>query len=112
MKTLRWAASVKHDNPTHKQVLVALAIHDGRKGCFPSINRLIECTALGRSTIIRAIAQMEELGLIHAMREKGKSTHYLFNMGWSGSAATAPVTSATAAPVTSAANVLPLRAGG
>jgi len=112
MRTFWWAWGVKHDNPTHKTVLLALAAHDGSKGCFPSITRLSEGTALGRSTIIRAIVQMEELGLICAIREKGKATKYLFNKAWSGSAAPALVGSAAAELVTSAANVLPMTPGG
>jgi hypothetical protein len=55
---------------------------------------------------------MEELGLIHAIREKGKATKYLFNKAWSGSSAPALVGSAAAEPVTSAANVLVLKSGG
>lgn len=109
MRTFWWAWGVTHDNPTHKAVLLALAAHDGSKGCFPSISRLAAGTSLGRSTIIRSIVQMEELGLIHAVRERGKSTKYLFNKAWVGSAAAALVGSAASEPVTSAANVLVMR---
>lgn len=77
-----WAFNLPHKNATHKVVLLGLANHADPTGgsCFPSITRLELYTGLSRRTVIRAIKQMEELGIISAVHTKGKSTQYQLNM--------------------------------
>jgi len=77
-----WALNLPHKNATHKVVLLGLANHADPTGgkCFPSITRLELYTGLSRRTVIRAIKQMEELGIISAIHTKGKSTQYQLNI--------------------------------
>lgn len=82
IEAIQWALSLEHKNPTHKAVLIGLANHadpDG-KNCHPSIPRLETYTGLHRASIIRAIQQMEELGILGAHHERGKRTRYELNL--------------------------------
>ena len=82
VEAIQWALSLPHKNPTHKVVLIALANHADPDGgqCHPSIERLETYTGLHRASIIRAIQQMEELGIIGADHERGKRTRYELNL--------------------------------
>lgn len=78
IEAIQWALALEHKNPTHKAVLIGLANHadpDG-KNCHPSIPRLETYTGLHRASIIRAIQQMEDLGILTAHHERGKRTRY------------------------------------
>lgn len=78
IEAIQWALDLKHANPTHKAVLIGLANHADPDGtsCHPSLDRLEIYTGLGRSTIIRAIRQMEELGILRTEKAHGKRTDY------------------------------------
>lgn len=115
VEAIQWALYLPHPNPTHKAVLVGMANHanpDG-KDCFPSIDRLEKYTSLGRSTIIRAIKQMEDLGILSAVRTVGKVTKYTLNFDWQAQddqcrSGTRP----TAGPVPEREEPVPQRDGG
>ncbi len=69
-----WRQAVKG---THKLVLLSLADRaDDRHTCYPSVDRLHEDTCLNRKTIMEAIAELEELGLIEVHRLLGAGNKY------------------------------------
>lgn len=80
-EAVQWALDLEHANPTHKLVLVALANHAKADGssCHPSLDLLEGYTGLGRSTIIRAIRQMEELAILRTSKAHGKRTDYFLD---------------------------------
>jgi DNA-binding transcriptional ArsR family regulator len=62
---LDWASKQKTGNGTNKLVLLCLANYaDDKNTCFPSYKTLISITEMSRSTIIRALKSLEEVGLI------------------------------------------------
>lgn len=82
VEAIQWALMLDHKNATHKVVLIALANHANPDGgeCYPSIARLETYTGLHRSNIIKAVKQMEELGIISAIHERGKKTRYTLKL--------------------------------
>lgn len=72
-----WAKKQPLKGPS-KMVLMQLA--DAYNGdthrCFPGIERLAAECGLGRSTVIRAIKKLVEIGLISTSKKHGCSTHY------------------------------------
>lgn len=76
--TIAWAFEQRLANPTAKLVLLALADHaDGNGLCWPSISRLEQRTSLSRSSVIRALAELEQLRLIERTRRGPTSNSYL-----------------------------------
>mgnify|MGYP001296658234 FL=1 len=62
---LDWASKQKTGNGTNKLVLICLANYaDDKNTCFPSFKTLISMTEMSRSTIIRALKNLEQLELI------------------------------------------------
>jgi DNA-binding transcriptional MocR family regulator len=60
-------------------VALVLSMHMDRNGgsCFPSLTTLARESGLGRSTVVRALAQIEEAGLIQRVGgSHGKPTRY------------------------------------
>lgn len=76
-KELRKCAYLKM-SPATKSVLFVLAdmANDGSSECFPSIECISQRTCLGRTTVIKAIKQLEGRGYLKATRNKGRSTRY------------------------------------
>lgn len=66
--------------PCHGARLVFLSLanhHNSKTGlCCPSVARLVECTRLERKAVLRAIAELEQLGLIGAQRKNGCGSRY------------------------------------
>lgn len=63
---LDWASKQKTGNGTNKLVLLCLANYtDDKNTCFPSYKTLISITEMSRSTIIRALKSLEQIGLIN-----------------------------------------------
>jgi len=66
---------VQDVRPTAKYVLLCLVNHasgDGKRGyCWPGINRICRLTGLGRTTVIRALAELEEKGYIRREKKPG-----------------------------------------
>lgn len=63
---LDWASKQKTGNGTNKLVLLCLANYtDDKNTCFPSYKTLISITEMSRSTIIRALKNLEQIGLIN-----------------------------------------------
>ena len=63
---LAWASKQKTGNGTNKLVLLCLANYtDDKNTCFPSYKTLISITEMSRSTIIRALKNLEQIGLIN-----------------------------------------------
>ena len=60
-----WALRTQVSNPTHKLVLIALAdFADDQDEAFPKVSTLTEIASTGRRTVFRALAALEEAGLI------------------------------------------------
>lgn len=72
-----WASTAPDLTPPQRSVLVMLAIHKTRNGCFPSISRLQETTCFSRPTVVEALASLERLGLIRSIKRAGKVTRYV-----------------------------------
>lgn len=68
--------------PAEKIVLVALIFFARDKGiCYPSITKLQQTTGLSRSTVIRAIKQLEYCGIIVvAQRGESKKSNNLYRI--------------------------------
>lgn len=68
--------------PTEKIVLTALIYFSRDKGiCYPSITTLQQTTGLARSTVIKALKQLEYYGIIMvAQRGKAKQTNNLYRI--------------------------------
>lgn len=63
--------------PSAKLVLLALADHADSDGhCWPGIERLVEMTSLGRSSVIRSLAALEQHGMIERVRRSNRSNTY------------------------------------
>lgn len=59
-------------------VLLALALRANKKGsCFPSIDRLTEDTGYSRSSVCKALNQLEEAGFVERIRRQRQSTLYV-----------------------------------
>lgn len=66
---MAWARGIKTGSATVKAVLLAISNYADEEGvCWPSQDQLAEDTELSRHSIMRAIDQLEELGLV--MRER------------------------------------------
>jgi len=75
---IEWAFEQCLPNPSCKLVLLALADHADKHGlCWPSIARIEQRTSLSRSSVIRALAQLEKLRLIVRTRRGPTSNSYL-----------------------------------
>tara|TARA_B100001057_G_scaffold178450_1_gene179247 strand:+ start:6680 stop:7306 length:627 start_codon:yes stop_codon:yes gene_type:complete len=88
---LDWASKQKTGNGTNKLVLLCLANYaDDKNTCFPSYKTLISITEMSRSTIIRSLKSLENIGLIKieerfADFNEGKrqtSNLYTLNVGY------------------------------
>ena len=73
----RWAWRQQVSRSADKLVLLSLADRaDENHRAFPSVERLSQDTCCDRKTIIRAVARLEESGLIRAEKSGGKVTIY------------------------------------
>ena len=75
-----WQQRVKS---SHKLVLLSLAnCHNEASGqCNPSIAYVAEATGLNRKTVISAIAELEESGLLLRVKSTGSSNQFTLNLG-------------------------------
>lgn len=72
----KWAWSLSI-SPTRKIVLLSMADRAGETHvCWPSIARLEADTCLDRKTILNAISELEEMGLIVVSRSLGNGNSY------------------------------------
>ena len=78
IEAMTWAIEMDGLTPTENHVLLLLANrHNKDSGlCYPSIPRICAESALGRSTVIRAIKRLESRGLLTIEKTFGKSNHY------------------------------------
>jgi pyocin large subunit-like protein len=71
-----WAFKVQNISSSAKFVLIAISdAHNGHTGeCFPTVKRIMAMTLLGRSTVLRCTAELEQAGLFHRelKRQKGR----------------------------------------
>ena len=60
--------------PTTRHVLLTLSLHMNERGgsCFPSVDRLVRETGLGRSTVIRALQSARDNGWLHVQQSSGR----------------------------------------
>lgn len=75
-----WQQRVKS---THKLVLLSLAnCHNEANGqCNPSVAYIASATGLDRKTVMSAMSQMENMGLILRIKSTGSSTNYRLSLG-------------------------------
>lgn len=86
IQALAWALKQNVGNPTRKMVLMCLADrHNGDTGhCFPKLDRIAEEACVSRSTALRALDDLEQMGLIerHHTRTNGHQgvNRYILNL--------------------------------
>jgi len=84
-KALDWATDLAIANPTAKFILILLANKaDENFSCYPSVHTLMEESCAARSTVFRAIDQLEAWGYItrqSRFHDSGaqRSTRYYLN---------------------------------
>lgn len=87
--TAVWAVTLPHAD---KLVLLALADNASDEGaCFPSITTLSAKCGMDRSTILRAIARLENAGHVSRRQRSGRSTIYSVHPSHSATSRTAPL---------------------
>lgn len=90
---MAWARGIKTGSATVKSVLLAVANYADEEGvCWPSHRQLCEDTELSRNSVIRALEQLENLGLLHRegrYRDDGSRTSDLITLDLGASASVA-----------------------
>ena len=72
-----WAAEAPIRSPAAKAVLLQLARHANSEGvAWPSFNTMARRTSLSRSTVIRAVKELEGTGWLACERHDRKPTRY------------------------------------
>lgn len=68
-------------SPHAKLVYCCLVKYAGKKGeCFPSIARIKKKTGLARSTVIKAIAELTEKGVVRVTKRESEGSAFLSNV--------------------------------
>ena len=87
-------------SPACKLVLLALSDHLGSNAsCYPSVPRLQLRTGYSRMSVLRALAELEQLGAIQITRAPGRSNVYTLDLDWLRVNQYHPGTSTTEVPV-------------
>ena len=78
VKAIGWAFEQKLDDPLAKLVLLALADHynESTGDAWPSIDRLVSVTEGSRSTVIRKLKKLEQVGFISREKRYNKTDVY------------------------------------
>jgi len=78
VKAIGWAFEQKVDDPLAKLVLLALADHynESTGDAWPSIDRLVAITEGSRSTVIRKLKKLEQVGFISREKRYNKTDVY------------------------------------
>lgn len=78
VKAIGWAFDQKLDDPLAKLVLLALADHynESTGDAWPSIDRLVTVTEGSRSTVIRKLKKLEQVGFISREKRYNKTDVY------------------------------------
>ena len=81
VKAIGWAFEQKVDDPLAKLVLLALADHynESTGDAWPSIDRLVAITEGSRSTVIRKLKKLEQVGFISREKRYNKTDVYRMN---------------------------------
>ena len=81
VKAIGWAFEQKVDDPLAKLVLLALADHynESTGDAWPSIDRLVSITEGSRSTVIRKLKKLEQVGFISREKRYNKTDVYRMN---------------------------------
>jgi DNA-binding HxlR family transcriptional regulator len=81
VKAIGWAFEQKVDDPLAKLVLLALADHynESTGDAWPSIDRLVSVTEGSRSTVIRKLKKLEQVGFISREKRYNKTDVYRIN---------------------------------
>ena len=81
VKAIGWAFEQKLDDPLAKLVLLALADHynESTGDAWPSIDRLVSVTEGSRSTVIRKLKKLEQVGFISREKRYNKTDVYRIN---------------------------------
>ncbi len=67
------------DDLTHAEriVLLAIALHDGRKGAFPKVERIATLSAMSRSSAFSHMAKIESKGRLLRKQKRGPSRYFI-----------------------------------
>ena len=78
VRAIGWAFEQKLDDPLAKLVLLALADHynESTGDAWPSIDRLVTVTEGSRSTVIRKLKKLEQVGFISREKRYNKTDVY------------------------------------
>lgn len=81
VKAIGWAFDQRLDDPLAKLVLLTLADHynESTGDAWPSIDRLVSVTEGSRSTVIRKLKKLEQVGLISREKRYNKTDVYRIN---------------------------------
>lgn len=85
LEAITWAYKTQVGSSAMKAVLLVLANYaDEDDSAYPGIVRIARMTELSERTVQRAVAEMEELGIVRVDRGEGlKGTNrYFLNLGW------------------------------
>lgn len=81
IKALQWAWEQNVPNSSRKLVLLALADRANDDGeCWPGIASLSEKCSISRSTLIRAVEDLEEQGLLEVTNRPGDGSGRMTNL--------------------------------
>lgn len=87
-EAVNWAWKQRYLSVHEKMVLLALANrHNPDYGCYPSIRKIVEDVEFSRSTVIRAIKNLQAFKLIavqEAKRENGSQTSNRYILAFEG----------------------------
>ena len=85
-KALSWALGAPVEKPSQRLVLIALAnfADEANHECFPSVSKLSEMTLLDRKAIYRALAYLDEVGLIKVKKSNGRANVYVLTCAQMG----------------------------
>ena len=94
LQAMAWARAMRTGSATVKSVLLAVANYADEEGvCWPSHKQLCEDTELSRNSIIRALDQLQDMGLLTRegrYRNDGSRTSDLIMLDLGASAIQAP----------------------
>ena len=79
---MAWVWDLAGVSPSQKLVLIGIAnCHNEATGiAYPSIMYLSQKTGLDRKTVMKAIADLEQQGILSRKLKRGENTIYILNM--------------------------------
>ena len=114
VESISWALRVQDLTPTDKLVLIGIANHDGDGGSWPAVSTLAMYAGVSERTVQRAIAALQQRGLINVETNAGGTMHtrndrrpnfYTINRPRHGVTSTTPRQENGVTPVTSRGDI-------